>query len=51
LLKAGGSNYPVTLLQSAGVDMSKSETLEAMVHRLDDLINQLEKELKAAKMI
>jgi oligoendopeptidase F len=51
LLKAGGSNYPVNLLQSAGVDMSKPETLEAVVHRLDDLVTQLEKELKAAKMI
>lgn len=51
LLKAGNSNYPVNLLQSAGVDMSKSETLEAVVHRLDDLVNQLEIELKAAEMI
>ena len=51
LLKAGGSDYPVNLLYTAGVDMTRPETLQAVVNRLDDLVSQLEKELKAAKMI
>ncbi|MBE0661225.1 MAG: oligoendopeptidase F [Bacteroidales bacterium] len=51
MLKSGGSDYPVKLLQDAGVDMTQPETLEAVVQRLDDLVNQLEVELKAVNRI
>lgn len=51
LLKSGGSDYPINLLKEAGVDMSRPETLEAVVHRLENLVEQLETELMAAKMI
>lgn len=51
LLKAGGSDYPINLLNAAGVDMSKPETLKAVVHRLEELVGQLEQELKTAGMI
>jgi len=42
LLKAGGSDHPMTLLQRAGVDLSKPEPVRAVVDQLDDLVTQLE---------
>jgi len=42
LLKAGGSDHPMTLLQHAGVDLSKPEPVRAVVDQLDDLVTQLE---------
>ena len=45
LLKSGGSDYPVELLKKAGVDLTTKEPFMAVVKRLDDLVNQLEKEL------
>jgi oligoendopeptidase F len=42
LLKAGGSDHPMPLLQLAGVDLSKPETVRAVVDQLDGLVTQLE---------
>jgi oligoendopeptidase F len=42
LLKAGGSNHPMTLLKEAGVDLSQPETVQAVVEQLDVLVTQLE---------
>ena len=43
LLKAGGSDHPMTLLQQAGVDLSKPEAVAAVVNQLDTLVTRLEK--------
>jgi oligoendopeptidase F len=45
LLKSGGSDHPMTLLQRAGVDLSRPETVRAVVDQLDTLVSQLEKAL------
>jgi oligoendopeptidase F len=42
LLKAGGSDHPMTLLKNAGVDLSRPETVQSVVHQLDELVTQLE---------
>jgi len=42
LLKSGGSDHPMPLLQRAGVDLSKPETVRAVVDQLDTLVTQLE---------
>jgi oligoendopeptidase F len=43
LLKSGGSDHPMMLLQRAGVDLSKPETVRAVVDQLDALVTKLEK--------
>jgi oligoendopeptidase F len=43
LLKSGGSDHPMTLLQRAGVDLSKPEPVRAVVQQLDTLVTQLER--------
>lgn len=43
LLKSGGSKYPVQQSLEAGVDFTKKETFMAVVERLDELVNELEK--------
>jgi oligoendopeptidase F len=40
LLKSGGSDHPMPLLQRAGVDLSKPETVRAVVDQLDALVTQ-----------
>jgi oligoendopeptidase F len=42
LLKAGGSDHPMTLLKRAGVDLSQPETVQAVVEQLDVLVTELE---------
>jgi oligoendopeptidase F len=42
LLKAGGSDHPMTLLQRAGVDLSRPDTVQAVIDQLDQLVTQLE---------
>ncbi|HEY2905001.1 MAG TPA: oligoendopeptidase F, partial [Vicinamibacterales bacterium] len=42
LLKSGGSDHPMTLLKRAGVDLSRPETVRAVVDQLDRLVTQLE---------
>jgi len=43
LLKAGGSDHPMVLLQRAGVDLSKPETVRATIDQLDALVTELER--------
>ncbi len=43
LLKSGGSDHPMALLKTAGVDLSKPETVRAVVDQLDTLVTRLEK--------
>jgi oligoendopeptidase F len=45
LLKSGGSDHPMTLLQRAGVDLSKPETVRAVVDQLDTLVTELERSI------
>jgi oligoendopeptidase F len=46
LLRAGGSDYPMTLLSRAGIDLSQADTVRAVVIELDALVDRLEKELQ-----
>jgi oligoendopeptidase F len=45
LLKSGGSDHPMTLLQRAGVDLGSPEPVRAVVDQLDALVTQLENEI------
>jgi oligoendopeptidase F len=45
LLRSGGSNYPMELLKTAGVDLSQPDTVRAIVNQLDGLVTRLEQEL------
>lgn len=45
LLKSGGSDHPMRLLQRAGVDLSEPATVRAVVDQLDGLVTRLEAEL------
>jgi oligoendopeptidase F len=45
LLRAGGSDHPMTLLKKAGVDLSQPDTVRAVAKQLDTLIDKLEREL------
>jgi oligoendopeptidase F len=47
LLRSGGSDHPMPLLQRAGVDLSKPETVRAVVDQLDGLVTQLEQAIDA----
>jgi oligoendopeptidase F len=46
LLKSGGSDHPMTLLQRAGVDLSRPEPVRAVVEQLDRLVTQLDEAIK-----
>ena len=43
LLKSGGSDHPMALLQRAGVDLNQPETVRAVVDQLDQLVGALER--------
>lgn len=45
LLEAGGSDYPITLLQRAGVDLTRPDTVRAVSTELESLVTMLEREL------
>jgi oligoendopeptidase F len=47
LLKAGGSDHPMTLLQRAGVDLREPATVLAVVEQCDALVTRLESEFVA----
>jgi len=47
LLKSGGSDHPMTLLKRAGVDLSRPETVRAVVDQLERLVTRLEREISA----
>lgn len=43
LLKSGGSDYPITLLKNAGIDMTGSEPYIQALNRFETLVNEMEK--------
>ncbi len=45
LLASGGSDYPMEQLKRAGVDLSKPDTVRAVIDQLDGLVKRLEQEL------
>ena len=45
MLRAGGSDHPMRLLQCAGVDLGQPDTVRAVVSQLDALVTQLEAEV------
>ncbi|MFA5907654.1 MAG: oligoendopeptidase F [Vicinamibacterales bacterium] len=45
LLRAGGSDHPMTLLRRAGIDLAQPDTVRAVTKQLDDLVTRLEAEL------
>jgi oligoendopeptidase F len=45
LLKSGGSDHPMALLHRAGVDLSRPETVRALIDQLDTLVTRLEREI------
>jgi oligoendopeptidase F len=50
LLKSGGSDHPMALLQRAGVDLSQPEPVRAVVEQLDGLVTKLEQAIAAVKV-
>jgi len=48
LLRSGGNDHPMKQLQKAGVDLSRRETIQAVVNQMDELVSQMETE--AAKI-
>lgn len=51
LLKSGGNDYPINQLKKAGVDMTTTAPVEALIAHMDDLVGQLEVELRKTGMI
>jgi oligoendopeptidase F len=51
LLRSGGSDYPMRQLAGAGVDLSEPATIDAVMTRLDTLVDRLERELAAAGVL
>ena len=47
LLKSGGSDYPMSQLQRAGVDLREPDTVQAVITRFDALVGRLEADLAA----
>jgi oligoendopeptidase F len=45
LLQAGGSDYPMVLLERAGVDLRKPEAVRSVADQLDRRVSQLEQEI------
>ncbi|MCB0743656.1 MAG: oligoendopeptidase F, partial [Ignavibacteriae bacterium] len=45
LLKSGGNNYPMEQLKLAGVDLTKPETMNAVIDEFGKLVDKLEIEL------
>ena len=45
LLKAGGSDHPMALLQRAGVDLGQPEPVRAVVEQMETLVSRLEREI------
>ena len=43
VLKAGGSDYPLSILKKAGVDMARPEPYAAALKRFDQLVGEMEK--------
>ncbi len=45
LLKSGGNDYPMEQLKKAGVDLTRPETIMAVIKQFDALVSQLEEEV------
>jgi oligoendopeptidase F len=45
LLRSGGKDHPISLLQKAGVDFNTTEPTEALVAEMESLVDRLENEL------
>jgi oligoendopeptidase F len=43
MLAAGGSKYPIALLQGAGVDMTTSAPFNAAIHEMNSIMDEMEK--------
>jgi len=43
LLRAGGSDYPYKLLKNAGVDLATPEPYEALVEKMNAIMNEMER--------
>ncbi len=48
LLGSGGNDYPMNQLKKAGIDLTRRETVQAVIDQMDGLVTQLETE--AAKI-
>jgi oligoendopeptidase F len=48
LLKSGGNDHPMEQLKSAGVDLGRRETIQAVVDELDRLVTAFEQALDQA---
>ena len=48
LLKAGGSNYPYLLLVEAGVDLAKPEPYQAIIAKMNAIMDEMERLLDEA---
>ena len=46
LLRSGGNDHPISLLQKAGVDFTTTEPTEALVADMDSLVSKLADELE-----
>lgn len=46
LLRAGGSDYPHTLLANAGVDMTQPGPYRAVVAKMNDVMDEMERILE-----
>jgi oligoendopeptidase F len=44
LLRSGGNDHPMEQLRKAGVDLSKRETIQAVVDQMNELVDRLEVE-------
>ena len=44
-MKSGGNDYPMALLQKAGIDLRQPEPVRAVVEQLDRRVSQLEAEI------
>ena len=49
LLSSGGSDFPMTQLKKAGVDLSKKTAVEEVAKQFDLLLDKLEIEIKKLK--
>ena len=47
LLRSGGNDHPMKQLMKAGVDLSRPDTIQAIIDQLDTLVTRLEAELNA----
>ncbi len=49
LLRSGGNDFPMEQLKKAGVDLTQSQTFQAVVDQLNELVNRYEQELLKVK--